>query len=435
VENVAVPSDTASFEVTLTPDSDCGQAPETPCTHSATPLGHTVTIRALREDGTVDTGFEGTVVMSLIPAGIMTDDILLPDGRHVRTVELTAGEATDVPLEFARAFDEVRLLVEDLGYRPRQNVTEAACYERYPAVGCFARDDDDPTLGSGAAGVSDPLYFSNPRLYDLQYTEVEVVDEAKGWPSPLAGFRPTVDGASRDDVPTLADCDGPQGRRELLVVTALTVDGFFVTDVCNAAGSAFAHMYVYNFHTPEGMKHGDCLLSLTGTIQEFQGFTELKNPFWKIDCDPDDPTCSTPRCTDLVPAPVALDATTLGDDFTMEGLEAGLAELQDVVTASEYRACDLNGNGAISGDAEWDCQRDCGNEPTCVVLESYQTYFQWSVNKDGQEINVVTRGTLEFDPQEHLGEPLSRITGTLRHLHFGRPPWTIEPRDDADFEQ
>jgi hypothetical protein len=434
VERVSFPSDTASFEVTLVPEPDCGLEPDAPCTHSATPLSHRATIRALRDDGTLDMGFNGAVVISLIPSGLLTDAFLLGDGRHVRTVELTDGEASDVALSYSRAFGDVRLLVEDLGYRPRQNVTEAACYELYPSEGCYARDDDDPSLGSGAVGVSEPIYFTNPRVYDLQYTVVEVVDEAEGWPSPLAGFRPTLDGASRDELPALADCTGPQGRRELLVVTGLSVDGFFVTDVCNAAGPDFAHLYVYNFHTPEGMERGDCLTSLTGTIQEFQGFTELKNPFWQVDCDPSDPACSTPRCTDLLPPPVLLDSATLEDDFAMEGLEAGLVELRDVITASEYRSCDLNGNGAISGDAEWDCQRDCGDDPACVVLESYETYFQWTVTKDGREINVVTRGTLEFDPREHLGEPLRRITGTLRHLHFGRPPWTIIPRDDADFE-
>jgi len=352
----------------------------------------------------------------------------------VRNVTLTAGEAVDLPLSFARAFGAVRLLVEDLGYRQAPIVTDAACYDLYPSEGCYARDDDDPSLGSGAAGVSDPLYYTNPRLYDIQYTDQETVDEMDGWPSPLAGFRPTVDGDSRTDVPTLADCDGPKGRRELLVVTATTVDGFNVTDVCNAAGPAFAHMYVYNFSTPEGLGVGDCLLELTGTVMEFQGFTEMKNPFWVVDCDPDDPTCAEPRCADLVPAPVELTATQIQDGPTMEGLESGLVEVRDVVLASEFRACDLNGNGAISGDAEWACQRDCGDDPTCVVLESYRTYFQWTVTKDGQEINVVTRGVLDFDPEANLGAQITRITGTLRHLDFGRPPWTIEPRDDEDFE-
>lgn len=435
VEKRALPSTTASFTVTFEAVSGCGTAPASPCIHGATSQAHRATIRSLTEDGELDTSFNGSVVISLIPAGLLDDSFLLADGRKVRTIQLTNGEARDVDLSFARAFGEVRLLVEDLGYTRVPNVMDAACYDLYPAPGCYARDDDDPGLGSGAAGVSDPVYFTNPRLYDIQYTEVEAVGEAEGWPSPLNGFRPTVDGDSRVDVPTLADCvSGPEGQRELVVVTSITVDGFFVTDVCNAAGPAFASLYVYNFNTPEELEVGDCLLELTGTIQEFQGFTEMKNPFWIVDCDPEDPACQTPRCLDLLPAPVSLDATLMADQHTMEGLEAGVVEITDAAIASEVRSCDLNDNGALSGDDEWACSRECGDDIDCFVEENYRTYFQWTVHKGAFEVNVVSRGTLEFDPEQHLGETVTRITGTLRHLDFGRPPWTIEPRDDSDFE-
>lgn len=433
VEHRTQPEHVASFEVVWAPDNGCGQSEAELCVHSATAMASTATIRALREDGSVDTEFTGTVTLSLIPSGIFEQGLPLADGRRVVFVPLVAGEARDIPLSLSRAFGEVRLLVEDLGYEPAADVLAAACHDLYPDPGCYARDDNDPEPGSGAAGVSDSVWFANPRLYDIQYTDQETVDDDSGWPSPLAGYRPTVDGDSRSDVATLASCDGPNGRRELLVVTATTVDGFNVTDVCNAAGPDFASLYVYNFHTPEGMVRGDCLLSLTGTIEEFQGFTEMKNPFWEIDCDPADPSCASPRCVDLLPDPVVLDATTMGDGFAMEGLEAGLVVLEHAVLASEFRSCDLNGNGAISGSDEWNCQSDCGDDPSCVVLETYQTYFQFTVHKDGQEINVVTRGTLDFDPEAHLGEEITRIVGTVRHLDFGHPPWTLLPRDEADF--
>jgi hypothetical protein len=435
VEKRRAPVSVASFEVTVTMDGACGTGEAAACPYSAVTMSGAVTLRALREDGTTNTDFGGTVILALVPAGILDDADLLADGRHVRFVTFTTGIASNVSFSFTRAFGAVRVMVEDIGYRKADNVMTAACYDRYPATGCYALDDDDPDLGTGAAGVSEMIRFEQPTLYDLQATDQETVGEKRGYPSPLDLFRPTLDAEGRDVVRTLADCvDGQGKRRELIVVTSTTVTGFTITDVCNAFGSDFAHAYIYNFNTPEGLGRGDCLRSLTGTIAEFQGYTELKNPFWVVDCDPEDPSCAEPRCTDLLPAPVVLDATRLDDLLAMEKLESALVTVTDVTAVSEFRRCDLNGNGALSGDAEWACSRACGDDVDCVVKESYDTYFQWSVNKDGVEVNVVSRGVLDFDPELNLGVPIRRITGTIRSLSFGRPPWTIEVRDDDDFE-
>jgi len=434
VERRDFPTTTVSFEVTFTADNGCGVEGAEPCEHSAAPISFTASVRALRSDRTLDTSFNGTVALTLVPSGLFSDQHpVLPDGRRVELVKLTNGEALDIGLEFTRAFGEINLLVQDYGYTKADNVLDAACLDLYPAPGCFAVDDDDPEFGTGAAGVADPVQFENPTIYDVQATNIESEGDFRGYPSPLFHFRVTVDGNSRDEVPTPADCVDNQGnQRELLVVTALTVDGFYVTDVCSGDGSAFASAYMYNFHTPEDLIRGDCLVELIGTVEEFQGFTELKNPFWVVDVDPDEP--DTPRCADMLPAPTELTAAMLTDDHTMEGLESSLVTITGATLATEFRSCDLNGNGAIGNDDEWDCSSDCGDEIDCVVLESYQTYFQWSVNKDGQELNVVTRGVIDFDPEENLGLQITRLTGTLRHLDFGRPQWTLEPRDDNDFE-
>jgi hypothetical protein len=434
VEHRDYPTTTVSFEVTFTADDGCGGEGAAPCTHSASPIACTASVRALRADGTVDTSFDGTVALSLVPSGLFpAANPVLPDGRRVELVALTGGEALNIPLTFTRAFGAVTLLVEDFGYTKADNVMQAACLNLYPAPGCFAADDDNPEFGTGAAGVSDPVTFDNPTLHDIQATDMENVLDLGGFPSPLFGFRVTVDANSRDDVPALTDCTDGQGRqRELLVVTALTVDGFYVTDVCNADGAAFASAYMYNFNTPEDLMRGDCLLELTGTVEEFQGFTEMKNPFWVVDVDAAQP--AEPRCADLLPAPTELTAAMLADDLTMEGLESSLVTISGATLATELRSCDLNGNGAIGNPDEWDCSEACGDDIDCVVLESYQTYFQWSVHKDGAELNVVTRGVVEFDPEENLGVPITRLTGTLRHLDFGRPQWTLEPRDENDFE-
>ncbi len=433
-EHHAFPTTTVSFEVTLTADDGCGTVDTELCEHRATPIAFTASVRALRANGTLDTSFNGTVALTLVPSGLFSDaHPVLPDGRRVEMVEVINGEALDIGIEFTRAFGEITLLVEDFGYAKADNVLDAACLDLFPALGCFAVDDDDLNIGTGAAGVSGPVFFENPTIHDIQYTDVENVLDFGGFPSPLFRFRVTVDANSRDDVATLADCVDNQGQqRELMVVTALTVDGFYVTDVCNADGTAFASVYMYNFHTPEDLIRGDCLLELTGTVEEFQGFTEMKNPFWVVDVDPDDPEMA--RCVDLIPPPTEITGNMLMDDHLMEGLESGIVTIANATTASEFRSCDLNGNGAIGNSDEWDCSSDCGDEIDCVVLESYQTYFQWSVNKDGQELNVVTRGVIDFDPEQSLDVQITRLTGTLRHLDFGRPQWTLGPRDDNDFE-
>ena len=53
--------------------------------------------------------------------------------------------------------------------------------------------------------MSQVITFHNPRIYDIQYTppELETVGDMGGFPSPLFGFRPSIDSNSRDDVPTL----------------------------------------------------------------------------------------------------------------------------------------------------------------------------------------------------------------------------------------
>ncbi|MBU1238758.1 hypothetical protein KJ865_03530, partial [Myxococcota bacterium] len=207
--------------------------------------------------------------------------------------------------------------------------------------------------------------------------------------------------------------------------------------------SDYASLYIYNFNTPEDMFKGDCLLMFQGALDEFQGFTEMKNPFWTVDWCTDAEeaegwcTVEEPKCRHLIPDPVELTGADLDDPIAMEKLESALVRVTNVTASSEFRPCDLNGDGMIDYDnyEEDQCKENCGDEVNCVVKEDFEQYFTWTVDLDGVEVGVVTRGIVDFDPEAtaSLGANVYSITGTLKHLSFGSPAWIITPRDQDDF--
>jgi hypothetical protein len=81
-----------------------------------------------------------------------------------------------------------------------------------------------------------------------------------------------------------------------MIVTAITAEGFYVADklsppisdpfyTSDATGfrvlpGTFGYIYVYNYNFPDGLYFADRVLSLTGTVQEFSGDTQLVFPSW-----------------------------------------------------------------------------------------------------------------------------------------------------------
>ncbi len=441
-------------EIVTTPQG-CRADEQDPCPYSTDPVTISVTIKALRPDGSIDTDFNDAVAISLVPAGMWPQDAQdvypSPGGQQVLMVTLNQGVAENQPVSFRSAFGPIQLIVEDIGYRPRQVSNEClangvdcpACWQGGSGLlplGCFNQDDDNPAAGTGAVGVSRDLFFDNPRVADLQRVDEFHIDE-----SPLAGFRVEVDGDDPLAFSDLSDCiDGQGDVRQLLVVTAVTNSGFYVTDVCNNGGPTlapdtwreFGSIYAFNFNSPEGLRTGDCLLWFQGGQDDFYGFTELKNPAWSDPvCAPDQSGCM-PACTAFLPEPAVLDAATINDDLSMEELESSLVAVQDGVIG-RMEICDKNDNGQIDFDnqEENDCKRSCDRDPSCWVYESYTDYFQFTVNVDGAEVAVTLQGVVAFDPRDHQGQPISYVAGTLKHLSFGGPPWIVMPRNSDDFRE
>lgn len=94
-----------------------------------------------------------------------------------------------------------------------------------------------------------------------------------------------------------------QVERGKMVVTAVRIDGFYLTDVCPIAPAnggptatdidctdedrsipaEFNHLFVFNFSRPDDLYPGDKILTVSGPMTEFVGLTEMAFPFWEVD--------------------------------------------------------------------------------------------------------------------------------------------------------
>lgn len=443
--------DVISFRVTFPNGLPCGENSDSPCSFSLESTSFEATVRVEALDGSGQkTDWSGYVVLSPEPSGMYlgssdpnySDIRTFPDGRLIKAVKLENGQ-WEGPVRFVGGFGETSIFVEDVGYTPSDDVLNAACINIYPAPGCYAKDDDDPEPGSGAVGISPSIFFENPSVYDIQKpkNESQVALGQRGADySPLDGFRVNVYADPfNNDVQKNGDSFTCPAGKSLLVVTQVSVAGFFVTDVCDSHYPDYTSAYIFNFNTPEELSIGDCLLSFQGGISEFQGFTEIKNPFWTVDeCKEEDGFCEVehPKCSALIPDPVLISEQDISDPVKMEKLESAVVQLNDVRIMDTVQTCDMDGDGAIdyAVDAEKHCKYDCADDPTCIVYEDYEVYHTWTVHIGNTEVGVVTRGVIDFDPTEHLGCRIPRLAGNLKHLDFGRPAWILLPRNIDDFD-
>lgn len=439
-----------AVEIESTP-AHCNALSEDPCPFSMEPVTFHANIVARNQHGMVDTTYNSTVLLSLIPSGIFPSGLenvhTLPNGRRAVAVPMTDGRAMNVPITFRSAFGSVQMFVEDMGYQPLQISNECltsgsgcpACWghEDLPK-GCFSENDDNPSPGQGGAGVSKNLYFKNPTISQVQFVEnVPGAIET----SPLEGFRVTIDADSPGAINDLSDCIDSFGNiRELLVVTSVSTDGFFITDVCTNGGPVhapdtwrnFGSIFAFNFHAPEDLVPGDCITWVQGSVYEFYGFTELKNPNWSSPvCLEGSPGCQ-PACIDYLPEPFVLDNATLSDNYAMEMLESSLVSLENAVIGYT-QSCDFTGNGQIDNPDERACKRACEDSYDCWVLEDYKDYFQFTAHVGNAKISVVLQGVVPFNPVEHQGESITYVAGLVKHLAFARPPWQMYPRNKDDF--
>ena len=376
------------------------------------PFGEPVT-----KEGMVRVAVEPGVVAGVYGEGAMGRNIPLVDGKAKGTARVTA------------MYGQARLWVEDLGYVPKPLADKPRCSNGlddngdglidFPAdPGCAFADDDSEEGGTFAAGTSQPVYYSLPRLNDIQgngattpYPYEAVQIETKG-PLPV-------------------------------VVTRIASDGFYVTDLSKQA-EGYNHIFAFNFSAPVKMRVCDQLTYLSGTVVEFFGFTELSFPSFKLDEQRirDNAPC------ELMPTPTLLDSMNINDPKAMEKLESSLVRIEgftvgkifgpkpvvNLIPDEDHSNCDLNGDGQVDfeDDVEGACSDNCAADVNCTEWTSYAARGNYKVFNGGTQIQINTGTAAEFDPVAHKGETLTAVTGTLRNFSGGSLNWTIETRCPDD---
>jgi hypothetical protein len=331
-----------SFDVRIA-DGGAGTE-EAPLPFSHTPFTLNIDVDAIDLDGAPATWFEGPLHLRVEPRGKLAAD-------QPETFAMAGGVARGVPVRLYDAHNVANIWVESLG--------------------------TDEAPGNYATGLTQEIWAANPTIRNVQ--EVTPDPVLQTWlTSALAGEFVIVDLTDRT-----------------VAVTGVTNDGCYVTDTTEP-GIEYSSIYVYNFSRPE-VDVGDRIVSLSGTADEFFGFTELSFPSWRVDG------------TAEMPAPIAIDLSIVDDGNTLEMYESALVEVTDVVV--------------------------------CPLGEGFYTYGQWAVLLDPGAtcdemvgmINVVSAFTAaQFNPEEHEGETLSLVRGNLRFHSSADPPWMIYVRSGDD---
>ena len=85
-----------------------------------------------------------------------------------------------------------------------------------------------------------------------------------------------------------------------LVVTRISKDGFYVTDLSGQA-VGFNHMFAFNFSTPQGIARLRSRDVPECTVSEFFGFTEMNFPSYDVDPlfegEEEDVSCPRAACS------------------------------------------------------------------------------------------------------------------------------------------
>lgn len=306
----------------------------------------TVDVTAFTPQGKKDESFNGVVRFY-----ITTGELSLTSEKG----QLENGELKDFAVQVKLAYGPTHIRVRDEGEKDRP--------------------------GSFAIGASDTIYFSTPTIRQVQMHEDNKFSSGLTDRSFWSKRQVTIDEGD-------------------LVVTAITVDGMYVSDLDETEG--YGHIFVYNYDTPIGVSVGDVLSSLSGSVFEFASIsTQFTNPSWvKSDKKHDDVT------------PIMIQGPEIENTSEMEKLESALVCVKNVTipqftTNSDY----------------------------------YNSYKQWPIELgDGNYMKVISDGVAKnFDPTKNIGKTIKSVTGNLLQRPKGSDPdpalktyWIIQLREEED---
>jgi hypothetical protein len=289
-------TDTGSMKVTLlTPDGNAID-PNVPIDFTTKSPGSKflITVEARTPTGERDTSFNGYVHLDVHP-GVIASVKNCPappfketdcndEGIYGKNVLLADGFVSNKLIELVDAHGPTHVWAEDLGYTPAAMDPPPACSDGidndgdgqidYPADnGCAFPNDNTEEAGTYAIGASSQLPFRKPTLA-----------EGQGWSG--TGATPTDPTQSTAATPFEQEqVELEVGAPQNVIVTRVSSDGFYATDIGDAAGMAgrgFNHVYAFNFSVPAGVRVCDRVTSLAGTFSEFYGYTELSFPSYTV---------------------------------------------------------------------------------------------------------------------------------------------------------
>ncbi len=423
-------------------------------------LPFVVNLAAVKQDGSVDTAFNGWLRVAAKPGNVQS---LAGVGVSGRSVKLTNGIAQNITVNLENAYGNTYILAQDAGYEPADPVRSPPpkCADGldndsdglidFPAdPGCAFANDDTEELGSYAEGASETLYFALPRIADVR--GVNTSGGTTAYPKqPIqidSGFHNRPDGTQVFDFDT--------------VVTRIAANGFYVTDVGDRRG--FNSVFSFNFNSPARMRVCDRIKSLGGTATEFFGFTQVSFPTWTLEewnprlrpCGVPEPKVLDP--TDIVDGSGAIQIANLlavsGSLVRAESkdkLEVRITKLfgpgrpqanpaakdnpglpKYLLTENETN-CDLNEDGRLTFEdpAEGACSTTCSSNPECTEFSNFQgrSTFRLLITDGVRVANIQANGSTasEFRPLDLRGKKIRAFTGTLTYFSGGSQ-FTMEAR-------
>ena len=368
------PSSPLSFEVSVDLVDGPGTTAEAPLPFSAVGLSFAVTAQAVGYDHQPSTTFDGCLTVHLT-SGILESLSPAPGSSSCPTdtvpVSSGVGSATVV---ISRAYDQLRIWLSDEG-------TAA-----------------EP--GSFATGSTQAIHTQLPTVAQVQQSDSTIESPMQHSYVPFLGWNPAL----------------PEAERRQLIVTTITNDGMYITDMSDPPGS-FNSMFVFSFSRPEGVQVGDRLSKLAGIVSEFLGFTELQFPTWTVESS-----------GNSVPEPTVLDPSMVCIGTQMEAWESSVVRVDNLLTDVAYPSdcLDYNEYGQWPAVLDGDCE---GSEARINVV-NINTVPSWKFPECEDNSECLSAGSPQwcFEPR-----PLEYLVGVLRHTRYASPAWILEVRDCLDF--
>jgi len=451
--------------VVLDPANDPG-APTKPLALAIdTPVPFKIVVRALNEDGSVDTTFNRHVRISSKPGAI--EPLTGPD-TDGRNLLLKNGESVSVDLRITNAYGITYILADDLGYIPADPLRDPppACANGvdddgdgvldFPADnGCAFANDDDEKGGTFSQGVSTPIYFKLPRIADARGLKcVGGVGCSGTGATPYPREQLQLDVGDRD-----SNSDGSEPFDT--VVIRLSGDGFYATDLgppSEPGKTGFNSIFSFNFNAPPRMRTCDRLKSFSGTANEFFGFTQIAYPTWILEeWDPSKRPCLVPEPQRLAPTVIQDPSELLRRSGSLVRVETAADKSQKAkitpkfgpgdiqknagglyIATPDASNCDFDRNGKITfdGNPEAVCSTSCTADSECTEWSNWiarQTFRITVTDANGAQaaIQADASASAGFDPVALKGVLLRSFAGTL-HFFSGGSQYTIEVRCKDD---